>query len=297
MSNPSVVGGVALPRDWPDHVRSAVLHVIALTHTAITWTRGWAVNSPIARVRLSAELDRAKNELGLLREEIRIRDLRMRRIQPRHRPYYSAIERMAILELRAARSWSGAQTSRVFLVEPETISSWMRRIDEGGEQALVRLAEPVSRFPDYVRLMARRLKVLCPTTGKKRIAETLARAGLHLGVTTVGRMLKAKLPEPPEHSEDAATCEAYEDEQTQRVVTANYPEHVWHVDLTVVPTSSGLWAPWMPFALPQVWPFCWWTALVLDHFSRCVVGFAVFTKQPTSVQVHSLLGRPIAKVE
>ena len=150
----------------------------------------------------------------------------MVRIQPRHRPFYAATERMAILELRAARGWSRAQAAQAFLVEPETISSWMRRIDEAGEQALVKLPEPVNRFPDYVRHIVGRLKVLCPTMGKKRIAETLARAGLHLGVTTVGRMLKAKLPELPEHGEDAATCETYGDEQTHRVVTANYPDHV-----------------------------------------------------------------------
>jgi hypothetical protein len=28
-----------------------------------------------------------------------------------------------------------------------------------------------------------------------------------------------------------------------RVVTARYPGHVYHCDLTVVPTSSGFWVP------------------------------------------------------
>jgi hypothetical protein len=35
-----------------------------------------------------------------------------------------------------------------------------------------------------------------------------------------------------------------------RTVTAKRPNHVWHVDLTVVPTASGFWAPWFPLALP-----------------------------------------------
>ena len=52
--------------------------------------------------------------------------------------------------------------------------------------------------------------------------------------------------------QDAATGGARAAEQTLRVVTAEYPEQVWHVDLTVVPTGPGLWAPWIPFALPQV---------------------------------------------
>ena len=36
-----------------------------------------------------------------------------------------------------------------------------------------------------------------------------------------------------------------------RIVTAKYPNHVWHVDLTVVPTGVGFWCSWFPFALPH----------------------------------------------
>lgn len=42
--------------------------------------------------------------------------------------------------------------------------------------ALIQLTEPVNRFPDYVRYLVRQLKALCPTMGKVRIAQTLARA-------------------------------------------------------------------------------------------------------------------------
>jgi putative transposase len=80
---------------------------------------------------------------------------------------------------------------------------------------------------------------------------------------------------------------------TERVVTARHPHHVWHVDLTVVPTRAGLWVPWPPQALPQVWPFCYWVAVALDHFSRCAVGFHVFLRPPTSEQVRAFLGRAI----
>ena len=55
-----------------------------------------------------------------------------------------------------------------------------------------------------------------------------------------------------------------------RVVTAKAPDEIWHVDLTTVPTAAGFWVPWVPFTWPQVWPFCWWVAVVIDHFSRAV---------------------------
>ena len=118
---------IPLPRDWPEYVRSAVVHVISMAHTAMIWTRSWASNSPMQRVRLAGLHDQAKNEIELLQEEIRIKDARMSKIAARHRPYYPANERMAILELRAARGWSVAQTAQKFLVEPETISTWGRR--------------------------------------------------------------------------------------------------------------------------------------------------------------------------
>jgi transposase InsO family protein len=50
-----------------------------------------------------------------------------------------------------------------------------------------------------------------------------------------------------------------------------------------------------PFSLPQVWPFCWWLVVVMDHFSRLCRGVAVFKKQPTSGQVRAFLGRLYGK--
>jgi putative transposase len=234
-------------------------------------------------------MDRLTNDVALLREELRIKDARIAKIDPRHRPHYAATERMAILELKAARGWSLAQAARVFLVEDETIAVWSKRIDEDGSSALVQLREPVNKFPDFVRHIVCRLKVLCPSLGKVKIAQMLARAGLHLCATTVGRMLKAKTAAPKPTS---ATVGEVEGSQSSRVVTAKYPNHVWHVDLTIVPTG-GFWTAWLPFSLPQVWPFCWWIACVVDHFSRKVMGIAIFRKQPDSKQVRSLLAKTI----
>ena len=95
-----------LPKDWPQSVKTAVLHVIALAHVAFVHARGLAVNSPDARTRRAGDLQGSLDEISLLEEELRIKDCRMAMIDPHRRPYYRPIERMAILELRAARSWS-----------------------------------------------------------------------------------------------------------------------------------------------------------------------------------------------
>jgi hypothetical protein len=117
-------------------------------------------------------------------------DIRMAQITPQRRPHYGPYERMAILELRATRGWSLKQTADTFLITPATTATWVKRIDEQDAKALLQLREPVNKFPDLVRYIVQRLKTLSPSMGKVKIAETLWRAGLHLGVTTVGRILK-----------------------------------------------------------------------------------------------------------
>ena len=98
--------GIPLPADWSQHARSAMLHVISLAQFAVAYTRGWAVNSQVARVRLKAENDRLRQQGAWLTEEIRIKDARMRLVSAQRRPHYAPTERMSILELRAARAWS-----------------------------------------------------------------------------------------------------------------------------------------------------------------------------------------------
>jgi len=244
-------------------------------------TRGWAANSMNTSLRRRAEVDRLEQEIRLLHEEMRIKDVRMQHLDAQKRPHYPPTERLAILELRAARSWSLAQTARTFLVTPLTIASWTARLDADGVDALVRLPEPVNRFPDFVGYVVRRLKVLCPAMGRVRIARVLARAGLHLGPTTVRRMLRPARPPRPLRASQAVP----------RTIPARKPNNLWHVDLTTVPTALGFWASWVPFAMPQVWPFCWWVVVAIDHCSRRVMGFAVYRGQPSSRVVRGFLER------
>ena len=48
--------------------------------------------------------------------------------------------------------------------------------DESGPQALVQLRTPVNKFPDFVRYAVQRLQAICPTLGKNKLAQVLARA-------------------------------------------------------------------------------------------------------------------------
>jgi len=276
---------IPLPKAWTKHVRAAMLHIISLAQYAAVYTRSWAVESMNGRVRLKAENDRLLQENASLREEMRIKDARMSQISPHRRPHYPPAERLAILELRAARGWTLQQTADAFLLTAPTVASWMKRVDEEGPDALVQLREPVNKFPDFVRYAVQRLKTLCPSMGKVKIAQTLCRAGLHLGATTISRIVK----EPPHSKPEQAVA------TSSTVITAKEPNQVWHVDLTAVPTGAGFWTSWLPFALPQSWPFCWWVAVVVDHFSRRIVHVGVFKHRPDCQTICAFLGRTIRR--
>jgi hypothetical protein len=217
-----------LPRHWPARVKSGLVTAIGLAHLGMTYVRGWCANSPLERVRLAGDLDRAKTEVALLREIMRIKDARMAAIAAPERPHYAPTDRLAILQIRAAQRWTSAETARVFLVTAQTIAEWMRRIDEDGPDALVRVPAPVNRFPELVTYLVQRLKTMCPAMGKERIANLLTRAGLPLSVSTVRRMLKAKVRgrPPPQPPRDDPNVNADPAGSAGRTVTAKYPDHV-----------------------------------------------------------------------
>jgi transposase InsO family protein len=216
----------------------------------------------------------------MLREELRINGARMQRIDPRRRPQYARVERMAILELRAMRGWSKAETARRFFVTDDTIRAWRKRTDD---DSLVRTRRPVNRFPDFVRYAVQQIKLFCPTLGKAKIADKLARASIHIGKTTVQRILKEEPVQPSEPKND--------DSDKQRRIVSKYPGHTCHADLTVVPISGGFWTNWTPNAIWQRWPVCWWLLNVVDHYSRRCMGFAVFKCRPSSEEVTTALTR------
>jgi transcriptional regulator with XRE-family HTH domain len=211
-----------------------------MAHVAFTATQARAENHFDAGTRLQATNNRLQRQVALLLEELRIKDARMERLSAQRRPHYPAIERLAILELRAARGWSQAETARRLLVTPLTVASWTQRLDDEGPDTLVQVRVPVNRFPELVGYLVRRLRALCPRMGSRRIARVFARAGLHLGATTIRRKLKPA-PKPNPKSKRPSK---------PRAVTATSPNHVWHLDLTTVPTIGGFWISWWPFAIP-----------------------------------------------
>ncbi len=77
MSPRTIASDVVFPKPWPRAARSAVIQAISLASTAVTMVRARAISSGIARLLQSTEIERLRNEILLLREELRIKDCRM----------------------------------------------------------------------------------------------------------------------------------------------------------------------------------------------------------------------------
>ena len=133
------------------------------------------------------------------------------------------------------------------------------------------MPEKTNRYPDFVRYIVQQLKSYCPMLGRFKIAEILCRAGLHLSASTVKRIID----EPPITPPETPSSPAPEPDKPP-TIQAWYPNHVWSIDLTVVPSTDGLWTPWSPNALSQVHPYSWYVMVVIDHYSRRIMGFEVF---------------------
>ena len=97
------MGSAPLPRGWKDHIKPSLLHAISLATAALTVAR-----SRSAADGLRGKFERATNEIALLQEQQQIKDSRWSRLSWRISPHYTPIQRMRVLQLKAAR---GCMTS------------------------------------------------------------------------------------------------------------------------------------------------------------------------------------------
>jgi len=116
--------------------------------------------------------------------------------------------------------------------------------------------------------------------------------GLHLAVSTIGRIRDeppidpVNVDEPTLPPNDEPTIPGVE---TKKII-ANYPNHVWNIDLTLVPTMFGLQSGFVDDVKKQQYPYCYHVLNVLDQFSRRLMGSVMFLKEPTSMEITNALG-------
>jgi transposase InsO family protein len=274
---PEKLPKIPLPKGWSVLTLQAVLHVITLARIILLNAANWSDGPECDTLRLRVENSRLQSEIALLQCEIEIKDARFARLEPKKRPHYLPHERLQILMIQATRGLVNVQIAKRFQVTLQTIRNWIQGKDK--DTGTVQILEKPTRYPDFVRLIVQQFKVCCPMLGRFKIADILARAGLHISASTV----KHCIDEPPIDPTKIETLPENPPSETgNHEVQAWYSNHVWSGDLTEVSTSNGLWCSWQPFAVPQQHPYCWWVYLVIDHFSRRLMGFAIFKTLPTA---------------
>ena len=280
-----------LPARWPHEAKAVVLHVLSLSRFIMLWIRMQNLKD------LRLEVDRQEAYVKNLLVVIDLLSARLSRIPAARRPHYTPEERMEILSVRAALGWTAHFTATTFLLADATITNWTARVAEHGEASLLVLKQPVNKWPLFVRDLVLRLAQVSPALGKKRITQMLGRAGLAIASSSVGRIRKEK---PAPGACEAAPPRAGSTDpapgsgpKKMRAVTAKHEHHVWHIDLTMLPLASP-WVTWSPFALPPVFPFCYWLGAVIDQCTRKIVGFKLFLRQPTGAKVAAMIETAVA---
>jgi putative transposase len=244
---------------------------------------GLAIGVRLASIRDSSEpLQKACAEAEtslllacMLREACDILASRWDKIPDRHRPQYTPEQRYRILRLKSVLALGKDESARRFRVSPETIARWEREArttETDTSPALVRPHPPVRRFADVVRQLVHTMR-LAGFGGYEKIAQTLARAGWKVSKTTVGRILREK--PPLGNPADARGC------SKERALRADFPNHIFLVDLTNISGLFGL--------------FSFKVVLILDVFSRLPLAVRVFSKEPTGCDVVELLRSAIGR--
>lgn len=133
------------------------------------------------------------------------------------KPLFPA-ERFINLAIRSIRGLNNRQVAKRLHVAVQTVQNWLRRTEEGKET--VQMPVKVTRYPEFVRFIVQQFKAGSPMLGRFKIAEILARAGLHLSVGTVRRII-IEPPASPVEEEDLLPNEPSE----TRSIAAKNPNH------------------------------------------------------------------------
>ena len=121
---------ITIPENWSPMIRKAMLYVFAKAHHVILGNWSECENSKSWDRQCAGHFDRSNTEDSQKDDIFRIIQARLGRVSPSKRPRYTSCERMNILEIKAAKGWNNKRTAEVFLVDGETIASWLKQLDE-----------------------------------------------------------------------------------------------------------------------------------------------------------------------
>lgn len=229
-------------------------------------------------VEMRASDDARERELALAasgavlvhaqREIIGLLGARLDKLPPRQRPHYTPTQRFRILQIKSLLGLAQDDTAALVRVSVGTIAGWETNANPASRTvgSTVTAIPPVRRYDDSVHHLVQ-LMAAIGFAGYETIARHLVQAGWRVARSTIRRYLKQPLVAP--------TDDLPAPETPKRAVVARFPHHVWHLDLTEIPSFLGS-------AARQL-------ALVLDSFSRVPLADRFFDAEPSAAQMIDLV--------
>ena len=199
--------------------------VLAMTSAIVKLREG----TQTAKQRLARDTER---DLRILELEGRnaLLEARISRIDAKRRSRYTPEERFNILVHKETYSRTFEEAAESFLVSPQTIKRWFdEAVKEPARKtigSLLKATPPLMKYSDVIRNLVCLMEQM-GFSGNKRIAQTLARAGVKLSRETVRRYRKQNRKPEPQPS----------GKRNERVLKAKSPNHIWMMDITEI---SGL---------------------------------------------------------
>jgi putative transposase len=243
--------------------------LLAAAHLIGVAVNKWRTKA-VRRHPLAVEISVLKEKLEAAREQNDILRARMRRLDPRRRGHYRAHERLAILLHGERHGLSVSKLAAAFVVSVGAILGW-RRDARSEKPSRVSPKTPITKFPDFISAIVRRLKKEWPRWGTRRIAGILGRAGVAISKSTVQAMLRRKPTKPVVDPRQAKF--------RRRLLIAKHPGHIWFLDFTRI---GGFFRSRVVCA-------------VVDAYSRKVMAIGVAAKEAPASLAVSLLRRSAAK--
>jgi transposase InsO family protein len=203
-----------------------------------------------------------------LAQRLAILHARLSRVPPRHRPRYTDSERAAILALKHRFRLSHATLAAWFLLDPGTVSDWMRDVDHP-DLRLRPLVQPIADLETAVAHVQSTLPPL-PRRLQGKVQAALA-------------ALAARAPVPRwstrRRRADRKTARSRPVRpRTLTPIRALYANHFWSADLTVI-------------ALGHTFHLL----AIVDLYSRDVLAWELVARKPGSRELKALFEQAVAR--
>ena len=259
---------------WPASIRRAVDSIAVMLMQVYMIARGRAAASASPVVRTLAGRDEEAWKLAIREREIGVFRRRLEAMPAHKRPHVVPEDRFEVLQLMRLRGLSVEQVAERYVLHPNTIRGWIKQFRTGRDVGAFFGKAPFNKIGDAGRWLVHEIRRLCPERefGTRSIAMEIVRAGIQLSRSSVQRILREKKPAAPIPSK-AATAKDTAMVEPHHILRPEKPNRTWHMDLA---TIDFLWVRF-------------YVAVVLDGFSRKLLGLRVFRDAPTSMDMWRLV--------